>query len=419
MLLPNQQILRLLLLCLTLLGLGGTSCAVLEVGLVQTPTPNYSHTSTVAALSTQNAQLAVILREAAQRVPGETPSAPPLSPTPGPSPTITPTPEPPGFSNVRFSTQPEAIRPRQFYVAGIPRLYAVWDYRNMREGMVVQRIWRHNGDVWLTREENWNYNLLGANGTLQGISIFDLEDGLPPGHYTLSLFINGEQQDLEDAPGEQEAASFWLYPSDVPDPVISPDRQRTARVQNGNILTIQEPNGEVNTLAIAQEISGVSWFPDSRTLLYTERDRSDQEAFDRDAGITHKLWRVDVISGERLLLAGAGENFHSPLISPSGRLLAAQAGSTEEDRVSCRLSPTLVILELDTEFRRSAVYTLENFTNLAEASEAAPDLESGEMSWDAEERLTLPLRWACPDSAPPPDGVYRLNLRTLQAVRLE
>jgi hypothetical protein len=403
-----------------ILFIGASRCAVLEVGILQTPQPVLGLTATLSALKTQNAHLAGLLIEATRQA--ESTPRPPDEPDPPAGPEISPTILPqraPRFSNVRFSTQPEAIRPRRFYVAYIPRLYAVWDYQNMGEGMTVQRVWRHNGEIWLTREETWNFALLGTEGTMRGVSIFDLEEGLPPGEFTLSLYIDGAVQDVLPDPGFQEAASFWLFPPEVTGPIQSADRQRTARVENGTSLTIQEPNGEVNTLAIAQEISAIQWFPDSRTLLYVDRDRTGQVAPDRDEGLSHRLWRVDVVSGERSLLAGAGENFHNPLISPTGRFISALAGPTRVDEVNCQASPELVILELDVEYRRSGVYSLGDFATLPAPESAGPQLALQPPTWETAEQLSLGLYWPCPVQLPSGSGIYLLDLRTRVATRLE
>ena len=82
------------------------------------------------------------------------------SPTSTLIPTIAPffpssTPAPTGaqFFNARFTVDPNTSMYQNIFPAKTKRIYAVWEYRNMRDGMIVRRDWYHNDKLWISREE--------------------------------------------------------------------------------------------------------------------------------------------------------------------------------------------------------------------------------------------------------------------------
>lgn len=65
----------------------------------------------------------------------------------------------------------------------------------MQAGDRIRRIWFRNEQIWLTREEYWNWDLYQASGSVRDISIFDNEgSGLEPGAYRLQLYVNDNLQ---------------------------------------------------------------------------------------------------------------------------------------------------------------------------------------------------------------------------------
>ena len=52
----------------------------------------------------------------------------------------------------------------RIFPAGTKQVYAVWNYMNMRAGMTVKREWYLNGQLWLTREEEWDFAKYGEHG---------------------------------------------------------------------------------------------------------------------------------------------------------------------------------------------------------------------------------------------------------------
>lgn len=406
----SRTLLLAVLMAVLLLPL--SSCVTFEVGILHTPTPNARLTATVQALQTSNAALAdLIANPPATITPGI-----PGEETPGPTPAPTSTPSGPRFSALRFSTNSDAHAPQRFYAAGVPQIFAVWDYANMREGMVIRRVWTLNGVTWIEREDTWDLFTYGSSGTMHDVSIFDDNIGLQAGEYSLSLYIDGIRQPMGET---SETSIFYIFPPEIREPVLSPDQQMNAFVLNGGRLFVGLANGASRELASTEEISSIAWFPDSRNLLYAERDRSMQVAPSEDWGITHKLWIVNVDSGERHLLSTSGENFHHPQISPNGRFIAVLVGNTFGE--GCFYSPSLVILELNEELRRENVLKIEDFEGVPYLEQVRggiyPVDHTMPGSWEGDDKLLVSLWWLCLDSPDNPDGTYLFDLSTRRAQR--
>ena len=401
-----------------------SACGTFVVGIERTQPPNYAMTATVARLVGDNSQLATqISLPKTEVTPILTTTSTQPNPTVEPA-IITPTPTStsiqPRFYNLRFSNQPDAAISQRFYVEGTTRVYALWDYANMKSDLTIRRVWYLNGQEWIVREETWDYVRYGEKGTIRDVSIFDEEIGLQAGEYALTIFINGVAQDLGDGTTFQERAGFWVFESDIRDSIASPNKVYTAYVIKGGHLLIEDANGKRRELVITQEISDIAWFPDNQHLVFTDRDRSKQVNEVENIGIAHKLWILDIISGERHLIGTIGENFHSPQVSPNGRFVAVLAGPTF--REDCQASPTLAFLELDYEYRRQAVYLLSDFSELPfsepEVYRVYPIDSTRPGRWESDTRLIVALWWSCLDTNPNPNGTYLLDFETKIARRI-
>src|SRR5215212_11388874 len=106
------------------------------------------------------------------------------------SPTAVPPTTSPFFYNARTSSSPNDADQKSSFPAGTKAVYALWDYQNMRAGLSVKREWYWNGQLWLAREETWDFAKYGANGTVRDISIYDNTTGLNSGNYELRLYID-------------------------------------------------------------------------------------------------------------------------------------------------------------------------------------------------------------------------------------
>jgi hypothetical protein len=91
------------------------------------------------------------------------------------------------FFNLTFSTSPDgpatAIFPR-----GTREVFARWDFNFVSPDSVVLRRWYRNGVLWLERQEAWVY---GVQGRVKNISIYDYQNGLPPGDYVVEFSLIG------------------------------------------------------------------------------------------------------------------------------------------------------------------------------------------------------------------------------------
>ncbi len=99
------------------------------------------------------------------------------------------------FYNLRFAVSPEAAA-QNSYPVGANGIHALWDYVDMNPGDFVQRLWKHNGEEWLYKEEVWEAKTQrGVNGTVTDVVLFgEVIGGLNPGDYYLDLFVNGVWQ---------------------------------------------------------------------------------------------------------------------------------------------------------------------------------------------------------------------------------
>ena len=135
----------------------------------------------------------------------------------------------PWFSpQISFGASPDAALPQRAFPAGTKQVYAPWSYANMRDGMTVRQEWVLDGGILQTQEEPWDFARHGASGVFQEASVSDMENGLAPGTYQLRLYIDGQEQTVQEDP---VAASFTISaPLEVP-AQTAPDGSRVALVE--------------------------------------------------------------------------------------------------------------------------------------------------------------------------------------------
>jgi hypothetical protein len=129
----------------------------------------------------------------------------PIYTAPAPLPTaVEPATEPAnGFCCLRFAGGPFA-EDSDTFSAGTEIIYAIWDYAGMAPDDQIRRIWIRDDLIWLPREEKWDWEKYGADGTVRDLSIFDFEgEGLQSGSYRLQLYLNDTLQ---------EEAAFVILP---------------------------------------------------------------------------------------------------------------------------------------------------------------------------------------------------------------
>lgn len=346
---------------------------------------------------------------------------PTLEPTEAPDvPTVVPAPSTgdPAFSpEIRFGPDPNTVTTRRVFPQPIQEIFAVWEYSNMREGLTIRREWWLDGELWLEREEPWDFAKYGASGVVTDISIYDYDEGLPAGFYELDLYIDGQAQFLGV---DNLALSFIIEEIDPVGPITSPDGRLEANIEPPGTLIVEE-DGTPREVISTDEISSLAWFPDSQHIVYTYVDRSKQ---DNSAPFLMRweLWVVDVTTGMANQLSVPDERLHDPAVSPDGRYVAALAGSGYGD--ACGVDLTLVFIELGDSFQRIASFRLDAFADLTtpSGSDRYP-LEQDDLPvpgiWESATQLKVGLSWTCvPENETDPSGIYRLDVPTLQSERI-
>jgi hypothetical protein len=271
-----------------------------------------------------------------------------------------------------MAASPEDPNRPTFFPAGTKAVYAIWDYQNMREGLVIRREWYWDGQPWITREEAWDFEKYGANGTIRDISIFDNETGLNSGVYQLRLYIDNVPQPISS--GIDGPVTPWITFNIGTDEqyagYMSPDYQSTVEVFDERRIVLQTSGGVSRKIFTAREVPYVSWFPDGRHFLFVDRDRSKQE-YGTNVGIQDDLWMVEVPSGNLQLLYKSDTSFAGrvgPVVSPNGRYIASLVGSGFGD--ACMVDSRLIFIELASDLRSMRLIQQTEFSGL-------PSLEGG------------------------------------------
>ena len=313
---------------------------------------------------------------------------------------------PPAFStDIRFSPIADPADGGGVFPSGTKEVFALWTYTNMSPGLVVRREWDLNGEAWLVREEPWDFARYGADGTVDDVSVYDLDYGLLPGVYDVRLSIEGVPQ----SQGRFVIAAWGT------EAARSPDGRRIAQIKQPGTLVVQEADGSRREFEVAREIADLAWFPDSRHIVFSEYDRSEQIPGGGTAGLMYDLWLFDPTTEEKTRLAGGDLSLHRPFPSPDGRYLAALGGSGWGD--ACLFDLRLVVLRLSPSLRPNEVYTLDDFAGIPAAS--PNDLAAifpQDVYWSGPAELQADLFPICLDDLE--EGTYRLDLNARIAQKI-
>ena len=283
------------------------------------------------------------------------------------SPTAVPQTTSPIFYNARTSSSSSDLDQKSSFPAGTKAVYALWDYQNMRAGLSVRREWYWNGQLWLTREEAWDFNKYGANGTIRDISIYDNTTGLNSGNYQLRLYIDNVLQPI--SPGILSPVTQWINfdigQEDASAGYGSWDSLWGVEVYGEKRIVLKSVStGTITEIYTAREVPYVAWFNDSKHFLFVDRNRSDQQP-GTTIGIQDTLWIVDVPSGAMHLLYKSDTSFAGrggPLPSPDGKYVASIEGSGFAD--ACVVDSRMIFFELASDYRSVKVTKQQEFSGL-------------------------------------------------------
>jgi hypothetical protein len=328
-------------------------------------------------------------------------------------PTPTKAPTEPQFFNAKFTLDPGTAIYQNIFPAKTKRIYVVWEYLNMRDGMIVRRDWYYNDGLWITREEPWDFAKYGASGTMRDISVYELQSGLLSGDYRFELYIDSQPQPIF---GGLNWPTFTISQNEFSAQAVSPNGSRVAFVHDRPLLSVVDQSGTLQEMYSGTEITNLAWLPDSKHLIFVDRDRSQQN--EAGMGILDDLWIINVETGQSLLLyQDNGPLLKQLLVSsrPDGTyFVAAVEGSDYAD--ACLVDARVVIFEINQEFEASSRYVHEDFTGFP----SGPDMfayPSDQGQWLSHSQFKVPLDFTCTTDTTL-KGFYIFNLDDLSVAKV-
>jgi hypothetical protein len=336
--------------------------------------------------------------------PSETAS--PAEPTQEATPSATPTSSapPPEFTNLILTRYPYLRKSQIVFPKGTPYIYAVWDYAGMEAGMVVRREWYRYGELWLEREELWDFAKYGSSGTMFDVSIYDFVDGLDSGWYGLKLYTDGIR--LVESP--QFWVKEWAYPVE---PQASPDGNLLVTIERPGTIFIQEWGGKRREFTTFDEVADLDWFPGGEHLFVVNVNRFEQlDTSSMEIGL--EGWVVDIKTGEKRMITPSTLNFRRGTTSPGGRYVAGISGTGWGD--ACFVDSYLMVLKLDRDHNHIATYRLKDFGEMGESlGHDVWDVHPSNIQWVNRYQFTAELTGYCLPTFV--NGVYLFDLKTMEA----
>lgn len=320
-----------------------------------------------------------------------------LLPTPSLTPTFESSPNTPTvatkpqFFEAKFTLDPSTSIYQTIFPAKTQRIYAVWEYRNMRSGMKVRRDWYYNDALWISREEPWDFARYGGEGTVRDISVYDLDTGLPAGRYRFELHIDGLPQPIF---GGLSWPTFIITEREFSSQEILQTRSWIALVHDRQILSVVDSEGNLQEMYRGTEITNLSWLPDDKHLIFVDRDRSKENPV--GMGILDDLWIINVETGQSAMLLEDNDELMKPFVvsaaSASGYYVASVEGSGFFD--ACFVDMRVVIFEINQELEVISRFVQEDFAGLPSGQDMSV-YPSGQGEWVGPGRFKIPLDFTC------------------------
>jgi hypothetical protein len=333
------------------------------------------------------------------------------------TPTLVPTVIYPNFTNARLGASPDDPNRPTSFPAGTKAVYAIWDYQNMREGLTIKREWYWNGQPWLTREERWDFNKYGADGTIRDISIYDNETGLNTGRYQLRLYIDNVLQPIgsEINTPVNPWISFQIGGDNSYIEISSPNSRLAAAVSGANQLSVRDANGLSSLLYTGNNISYVAWLPDNQHIVFVDRYHVDPR-LGAEAGIQDVLQIADVLSRKLNILYESDAPLgldSTPVISPNGKYIAAIQGSGAND--ACFISWRSVFFEIADDFQSAKMLDQTQFSGLPTLPDSTV-YPAQEGKWISNTEYVVPIKVTCTTDESLA-GDYVFNVVNLTAIK--
>ena len=342
-----------------------------------------------------------------------------ISPSKTESPTLTPPSSTtttqtiqPGFSNIiYFSYEPGVSIAQRVFPLGTRQVFVAWEYRNMREGLKIRKVWYRNSQVWFIQDDQWDFKRYGSDGTIEDVTVYDFEKGLSEGTYWLRLYIDGIEQTSTQY---RDRESFRILTEKPLDLVTSPDGSSQAFLKDPRTLIIQDQNGNQNLFSMKHEIASLAWFPDSKHIIMSIRDRTRQDLSASPSNARDELWIIESDSGLRVRISTPDENLHLPSVSPDGHFVVAISGTGQYE--ACKADLSLSVIELDENYNRISIQDLDRFAGFPfEKTKPFPINHPAiplPGKWIDKNRLAITIKFPC--TSGDKDGVYILDLHTWQ-----
>jgi hypothetical protein len=328
-------------------------------------------------------------------------------------PTPTKAPTEPQFFNAKFTLDTNTSLYQNIFPAKTKQIYAVWEYRNMREGLIIRRDWYYNNALWISREEPWDFAKYGASGTMRDISVYELDSGLSSGLYRFELYIDSQPQPIF---GGVYWPFFTISQNEFITQAFSPNGSWIALVHDPALLTVVGFNGTVQEMYSGTEITNLAWLPDSKHLIFVDRDRSQQNA--AGMGILDDLWIINVETGQSLLLYQDNGPLLKQLlvssVSDGTYLVAGVEGSGYAD--ACLVDARVVIFEINQEFEASSRYVQEDFAGIP-TGQGMSVYPSDQGEWLNNTAFRIPLDFTC-TTDPSLKGFYVFDLSNLSVAKV-
>ena len=330
-----------------------------------------------------------------------------LTPYPG----YTPTTSDPVFFGAYVASEQAAVLGQTRFSAGTKQIFAIWSYQNMQAGLTIKREWYLDGQLWLTREEPWDFANYGASGILQDVSIYDFDAGLPSGTFKLIVSIDGVAQPIGKRIIEGTAETDLEFEILPVNEATSPNGQlkATSLVER---LVLTDANGTQSDLFVGREIVSMLWL-DNQRLLFVDRDRSEQVS-NLLVGVRDELWIADIVSRETWSLYKGETTLGSTgglYPSPNGKYIAGIAGSGFGD--ACFLDSQVIFFEIAGDYKSVKTIQQEQFLGIPRGvDKVIYPVAVG--TWQSNTQYRIALNGTC-GTDPSLMGFYLFDLSGLKA----
>ena len=338
------------------------------------------------------------------------------SATPVPSVGFTPDTSDPVFYGASTTLDQAVVSGQSAFPPGTKEIFVIWNYQNMHAGLMVKREWYLDGQVWLTREEPWDFAKYGTSGIMRDVSIHDFETGLGSGAYQLRIYIDNALQPIGSAPATLNFLNFVVQPNEAFSGINSPDSQWAAEIYAEKQIVIRDVKGTPKDIYAGREIPYLTWFADSRNILFVDRDRSKQQP-GTPLGVRDDLWIADIQTGERHLLYKSETAFGGragPLLSTYEKYIVSLEGSGYGD--ACVVDSRLTFLELANDHQSVVkVIKQEQFAGLPASSDGVV-YPLGDGAWETDDLFRVTLDGTCSTDRNQL-GSYLFNIAALTATK--